>query len=322
MNNAENIYGTQALGLNQIKKKFPCITGADELACMEITPTQWVLDDFLPVGLTILGGPKKLGKSFLLMQFARDLLAEGKRVFYYAGEDSHSLHKERQAHVGIQASADYQYIAGREDFFCEPSKFLENLETILETQHFDAVFVDTMVRALKPKSSGVDDYNYYVTELDPWAKLAQKHQTAIVMVAHSIKGASSTYNDPLDFKSGSMGITATADWILVMYKSDDGRSAILHTDGKMGKSSTYHMEKINSIYYEIVGDHKQHAITNKKAQRRILECIQSNPGIKQCQISSTLEMNKSNVSRDIKRLLSEEYVRVDDEKGYHATTEA
>lgn len=264
MNNAENIYGTQALGLHQIKKKFPCITGADELACMEITPTQWVLDDFLPVGLTILGGPKKLGKSFLLMQFAHDLLAEGKRVFYYAGEDSHALHKERQAHVGIQASADYQYIAGREDFFCEPSKFLENLETILETQHFDAVFVDTMVRALKPKSSGVDDYNYYVTELDPWAKLAQKHQTAIVMVAHSSKGASSTYNDPLDFISGSMGITATADWILVMYKSDDGRSAILHTDGKMGKSSTYHMEKINSIYYEIVGDHKQHAITNKR----------------------------------------------------------
>ena len=61
--NIENIFGTDAEGLVELKRRFPCITGADELAEMELPPPSWIIPELLPVGLTVLGGPKKLGKS-------------------------------------------------------------------------------------------------------------------------------------------------------------------------------------------------------------------------------------------------------------------
>ena len=77
-----------------------------------------------------------------------------------------------------------------------PKTFFDAICELLSIQHFDAVFIDTMIRAVKPQSATTfkkDEYAYYVNELDPWTKLAEKHQTAILMVTHSVKGASNIY---------------------------------------------------------------------------------------------------------------------------------
>jgi len=50
------------LKLRRLKERFPGLKGADELAKMVIPAPDWILPDFVPVGLSILGGPKKLGK--------------------------------------------------------------------------------------------------------------------------------------------------------------------------------------------------------------------------------------------------------------------
>ena len=57
--------------LASLKLRFKSIKGGDELAVMDIPPPEWLIPDKIPVGLTILGGPKKLGKSYLVMQFAK-----------------------------------------------------------------------------------------------------------------------------------------------------------------------------------------------------------------------------------------------------------
>ena len=44
--------------------RFKSIKGGDELAIMDIPPPEWMIPDLLPVGLTILGGPKNLEKVF------------------------------------------------------------------------------------------------------------------------------------------------------------------------------------------------------------------------------------------------------------------
>ena len=49
--------------LTALKLRFKSIKGGDELAVMDIPPPEWLIPDLLPVGLTILGGPKKLGKT-------------------------------------------------------------------------------------------------------------------------------------------------------------------------------------------------------------------------------------------------------------------
>ena len=47
------------LSLRQLKAAFPTLIGADELKRMEIPKLDWFLPNLVPVGLSILGGPKK-----------------------------------------------------------------------------------------------------------------------------------------------------------------------------------------------------------------------------------------------------------------------
>ena len=320
--NIENIFGTDAEGLVELKRRFPCITGADELAEMELPPPSWIIPELLPVGLTVLGGPKKLGKSYMVMQFCRDIVNNGGRVFDFAGEDTHALHKQRQEHVGLAASANYQYVAGREDLFAAPKDFFDAISELLSIQHFDAVFIDTMIRAVKPQGSTIfkqDEYAYYVNELDPWAKLAAKHQTAILMVTHSVKGANNIYSDPLDDIHGTAAITATADWVLVLQRALDGSGAKLTSDGKMGAAQTYQLTKTNGIYFEIAGTEKEALIKGKSTQNKILEYVKHNPGVRQVDIVRALKLLETNVSRDMRKLLQDEYIIIDDKKRYHAT---
>lgn len=207
------------LKLRRLKERFPGLKGADELAKMVIPAPDWVLPDFVPVGLSILGGPKKLGKSYLIMQWCKEIVLEGGSVFYFAGEDTHALHKMRQTQMDFPITSDYQYIAGRDDEFASPGEFFAAVEDYVRICRPDALFIDTMDKAIKPQSMtsyARDDYAYYRYELDPWSKLAHKHQVAILMATHSVKNANQIYSDPLDHIHGSTAISATADWILVM----------------------------------------------------------------------------------------------------------
>ena len=179
-----------------------------------------------------------------------------------------------------------------------------------------------MTRAIKPQSSTIhkkDEYTYFVNELDPWAKLAQENQTAILMVTHSIKGANSIYSDPLDQIYGTTAITATVDWILVMQRARDGSGAKLYSDGKMGASNTYQLTKTNGIFFEIAGTEKEVLIKGKVTQNKILGFVQENPGMRQVEIARALNLLETNVSRDMRKLLQEEYVTIDAKKCYHAT---
>ncbi len=298
------------LKLRRLKERFPGLKGADELAKMVIPAPDWVLPDFVPVGLSILGGPKKLGKSYLIMQWCKEIVLEGGSVFYFAGEDTHALHKMRQTQMDFPITSDYQYIAGRDDKFASPSDFFPAIEDYLRICRPDAVFIDTMDKAIKPQlmtKYAKDDYAYFRHELDPWSKLAHKNQVAIQMATHSVKNANQIYSDPLDHIHGSTAISATADWILVMQRNRDD-SVTLHTDGKMAADRAHAMEKRNGVYLEIAGDLKDIAIKKKSAQDAILNCIRQNPSIRQFEIAAQLERTKQNVNRAVRKLLRDGYI--------------
>ena len=88
---AEIDMNVEDLALRRVKELFPTLIGADELRRMEIPKLDWFIPNLVPVGLSILGGPKKLGKSYLVLQFCQDIIADGGKVFYFAGEDTNAL---------------------------------------------------------------------------------------------------------------------------------------------------------------------------------------------------------------------------------------
>ena len=74
---------------------------------MVIPAPDWMLQDFVPVGLSIPGGPKKLGKSYLVMQRCKEIVLEGGSFFYFADEDTHALHQMRQTQTDFPITSDY-----------------------------------------------------------------------------------------------------------------------------------------------------------------------------------------------------------------------
>ena len=307
------------LELRRVKELFPSLIGADELRRMEIPKLDWFIPDLVPVGLSILGGPRKLGKSYLVLQFCQDILADGGKVFYFAGEDTNALQKERHEVLNFEATKNFQFHPGRHGQFASPKAFRSKIEEMLNNCRFDVIFIDTMNMALTPQSMTShrsDDYSYYASELRLWAELAVKHNIAIFMVHHTGKAAHVHYPDPLDHLLGSTAITATADWVLVMQRTQDGQGASLYVEGKMAKSQEFGLEKVDGIYYRIVGHAKDLALSRKKAQEEICDCIKANPGIRQFEIVQKLERSKQNVNRAVRKLMRDGYITGTSNDGY------
>ena len=87
----------------------------------------------------------------------------------------------------------------------------------------------------------------------------------------------------------------------------------------MGAASEFSLVKRNGIFFEIDGRERQ-AIQRKPAQNEIFECIKLNPRIKQKQIVEMLKKHKQNVSRDIIKLLRNDYITGNSNDGYFAVT--
>ena len=104
-----------------------------------------------------------------------------------------------------------------------------------------------------------------------------------------------------------------------MQKSEDGRGAMLHSEGKMAAAKTFSMVKKNGIFYEIDGLERDRLIQRKAAQNEIYEYVISNPGAKQVDIAKELNMDTGNVSRNCKKLISSDYIYLNGGGGYYAT---
>ena len=108
------------VSLRKVKELFPSLIGADELRRKEIPKLDWFIPDLVPVGLSILGGPRKLGKSYLVLQFCQDIIADGGSVFYFAGEDTEALQKDRHRILNFEDTNKFQFHAGRHGQFASP----------------------------------------------------------------------------------------------------------------------------------------------------------------------------------------------------------
>ena len=87
----------------------------------------------------------------------------------------------------------------------------------------------------------------------------------------------------------------------------------------VGASKTYQLAKTSGIYFEIAGIEKEALIKSKATLNKILEFVKDNPGVRQVDIVNALSLHETNVCRDMRKLLKDEYVTVDSEKRYHAT---
>lgn len=211
---------------------LPKPIGALTLLHKQIAPPEWVLTGLLPVGLTILAGKPKCGKSWLAYDLVLALSTgaemlgvtpvEGPALMLALEDTEYRLQdRMRTLLLDEKPTDDAQILTS-----CAG---VDELAGLMEQTAYRLVVVDTLQR-FRPKAAGSG--NAYAKDYDDLAALkalADKHGASILVIHHTRKQASA---DPFDEVSGTLGLNGCADTILVLKREPSTDYGTLHIRGR------------------------------------------------------------------------------------------
>lgn len=213
---------------------------ADEILSTDWPEPTWAVPNLLPVGLTILAGRPKIGKSWLALQIALAVASGGMAlgehvergpVLYLALEDTERRLKDRMQKQGwpLGLQADFMRMGQFEqqiDDLCNGGG--ERLARQIEQRGYRCVTIDTLSRSVYGDQSDVEAMT---AALIPVQAMAHDKNSAVIMVDHHRKLFMA---DP-DCVSDILGSTAKgamADSIWGLYKERGKAGAKLAITGR------------------------------------------------------------------------------------------
>ena len=221
--------------MKQNIKSLSVIDGKSLLA-MELEPPKFIITEVMPVGLHILSGSAKIGKSWLSLWLCQQV-SNGLPVWefetlkcgtlYLALEDTiDSLHF-RLSHI-TEKGSEQSFFATESDNLS--GSLIPQLEKFMKDYPGTGLIViDTLQRvrgAVSDKNAYANDYN----EIGQIKTFADKHNIAVVLVHHVRKMPDS---DPFNMVSGSVGIIGAVDSMYVLEKDKRAdNKATLHITGR------------------------------------------------------------------------------------------
>ena len=173
------------------------LLSADEILDTDWPEPTWAIPHLLPVGLAILAGKPKVGKSWLALQIAQAVSAGGNTLgeqveagpaLYLALEDTPRRLKERMQKQGWAAGLPADFMPMGQ--FIEQVGDLRNggadrLARQIKHRGYRLVVIDTLARSTIGDQNDVVDMTL---ALDPVQQMAHAHNCAVLMVDHHKKG--------------------------------------------------------------------------------------------------------------------------------------
>ena len=201
------------------KRKSLVAIDAHDLMEMNLPPPLFCVDTLLPHGLTILGGPSKVGKSWLVLDIAVrvskgeplwNLRTRQSGVLYLCLEDNYARVQRRLFAVTDEVPEQRLFLA------IQASTLAEGLceqirEFIAAHADISLVIIDTfqVVRGGEGELSYAADYG----DIRQLKTLADSLGIALLLVHHVRKRDD---KDPLNKLNGTTGLAGAADTILVL----------------------------------------------------------------------------------------------------------
>lgn len=233
------------------KRRTPVVLTARELLAKVFPEPRDVLPQIVPEGLTLLVGRSKLGKSILMMQGAVAVASGGPlfgrpcdlppgRALYMDLENGERRARQRVddllAVTGEDdARQDRLHVATFWNGWQEGG--LEYLEAWM-AKYSDTrlIVIDTLKRVRPGETGNKRLYDLDYEALSPLADLAHRFNMAVVVIHHTRKADAS---DVLDMASGSTGLVAAVDTVLIwrrrrgfpeakLYVADRDRGEVQH----------------------------------------------------------------------------------------------
>ncbi len=282
---------------------------AAELLATEFPEPKWAVPGFLPVGLTVLAGRPKLGKSWLALQIAVAVSCGGyvlgRKVehgsaLYLALEDSPRRLKNRLQQMG-GTTGELSLATSWPPLF---QGGLAELE-LAARKSFSLMVIDTFSRlAGRADQDNVGE----MTELfQILQRLALDNDIAILLVDHHRKNFGS--GDPIDDILGSTAKSAVADAAWGLYKEQGKRGATLKVIGRDFEEQTLTLQ-----FDQPTGSWQAEDQDNLTPQRvELLKLISEMDGASLNDLVEATGRNKGTVHRQLVEL--EEIGKVVNKKG-------
>lgn len=288
----------------------PTVTNPRSAADLQNDPprkVKWVIPGLLPVGLSLLVGGPKVGKSWLALALAiakaKGGVALGKIevgmgiAHYVALEDNEGrLHERIETILGEKLTDN--------DF---PEKLLYSLEMapidsggitqleefLIQNSDTELIIIDTLGRIIP--NGGKQGYKFEVQYMAKLQGLCLKYPNLAIIVVHHDRKAQS--DDFVHLVSGTHGISGTADTIMVLKKlSRINVNAILHITGRDVEDQELKL-KFDSGIWELT-----EGIPVTTERNAIIELLKKDGPMTMGKISSILNKKQENIRQLVYKL--------------------
>lgn len=206
------------------------ITGtAASLQHVEFPPQRWIVPDIIPTGCTLIAGPPKIGKSWLVLDIALAVSngteclghkCEQGEVLYLALEDNpRRLHRRIAQVLGVggQWPADLHYTteSKRAD-----AGGIAAMRPFVKRPKARLVIVD-VIASFRKLANGKNSYDLDYQAISELQRLVAPYEVALLIVHHTRKNPGFEV-DFMESVSGTLGLSGAADATIVLARSGTG----------------------------------------------------------------------------------------------------
>ena len=287
------------------------LLSADKILDTDWPEPNWVVNDYLPSGLTILAGKPKAGKSWLALQIAQAVgvggMALGKKVvkgpvLYLALEDPARRIKDRML--------KQQWLHGSEVEFMPLGQFQDTIGDLkngggirlaeqIEYGKYRLAVIDTLSRAIQGDQNEVDEMT---ANLTPLQEIAHRTNCAILLIDHHKKSVMD--QDAIGDILGSTAKGAMADCAWGLYREKGKPAASLSIIGRDVVEVTLKL----TMDWELgcwQSEGEEGDLERAEQVNDLIAYIESVGGSGLIQISEAVERNKGTVLRQLNDLIAE-----------------
>jgi RecA-family ATPase len=296
---------------------------AAELMQKTFPEPRWAVQGILTEGLTILASKPKKGKSLMSMNLGLGITTgtfvlgtipvEEGSVIVLALEDTNRRLQKRIKRMGADAPESLYLFTkwprideGGLDLLEEKIKLVPDLRLVI---------IDTLQKIRPPTRGIVDQYR---DDYDTVAKIkgiADRQSVCILLIHHLRKMDA---DDIFDTLSGSLGLTAAADGLLVL-ESAKGMNT-LHITGRDIETSELAMElDPQTLNWKILGERAE--VMRTRDQQRVYDALKAaTESLELKEIVELSECKRENVRKILKKFMDDGSVQKT-ERGRYAIRE-
>jgi RecA-family ATPase len=287
---------------------------AHELLGMKLPPPVWLVSDLIPqVGLTILGGPPKAGKSWFALQLASCVAAASEflgrsanpaNVAYYSIDDScRQRFSDRLVQLDVKSQHNMHV-----SFSLPPIEngALDHIGSEIDRTGTRLVILDCLL-AIRGVTRGRDivqgDYDFVKKLKD----FADEKGISLLLIHHTRKSKPNQRDGyPLDELLGTNGVSAAADAVLIMQPSI--KSTTLSVTGRDLERCEMALEFDLESGGWVATDADVSASPKRKSQVRmtVLEYLKENGPARPSDIASGCHLNPATVRKECARMCIDE----------------